>query len=153
MWSRMIPAVLVGALMLSGGVAIAEMAVLGVALVGEIRGQEPHEPFKPFTACEKDKRADAPLPVIDSTAERTVYFWNKVSSTRKAMLRHTWYLNGGEGWKQMAEVDLKILSSPGYRAWSSKLIAPSIHVGEWMIVVSAPNDSPKVQCIARFRVH
>ncbi len=143
---------LVGAITLLPPQAAAEISVIEVALSEEILDQQPRSPAQPSAYCEKDHRGQETLPIIDSSSGKVVYFWSRVKSTRGSVLRHTWFMNTGHGWKQVAQVDLNIFTSPGFRAWSSKEIAPAIHVGEWMVVVSTAEEPNTVHCIVRFRV-
>ena len=73
---------------------------------------------------------------------------NRIKSSAAGILRHTWY----KGDAQVAEVDLRIGVSPGWRTWGSKRIVPKAHVGNWKVVVSTVGEAREVLCVARFVV-
>ncbi len=93
---------LVGVITLLTPQAAAEISVVEVALAEEILDQQPHSPAQPSAYCEKDHRGEETLPIIDSSSGKVLYFWNRVKSTRGSVLRHTWFMNRGHGWKQVA---------------------------------------------------
>ncbi len=73
---------------------------------------------------------------------------NRIKSSAAGILRHTWY----QGDAQVAQVDLRIGVSPGWRTWSSKRIVPKTHVGNGNVVVSTVGEAIEVICVARFVV-
>ncbi len=73
---------------------------------------------------------------------------NRIKSSVAGILRHTWY----KGDAQVAELDLKIGVSPGWRTWSSKRIVPKAHVGNWKVVISTVGEASEVICVAHFVV-
>ncbi len=64
------------------------------------------------------------------------------------ILRHTWY----KGDAEVAEVDLRIGVSPGWRTWSAKRIVPKGHVGNWQVVVLTVGEASEVICVTHFVV-
>jgi anti-sigma factor RsiW len=89
------------------------------------------------------------LPVIDSTTERKVFFWNLFESSVAGILRHTWYKDDAK----VAEVDLTVGVSTRWRTWSSKKIVPKAHAGKWkVVVVSTVGEASEVICVAHFIV-
>ena len=131
---------------------LAEFEVLDVALAVSVKDREPTDRFSPSAYCEKDKNGQPAIPVIDSSIVQQVYFWTRVASTVQGTVRHTWHQQMDTGWEMIADVDLSIFPSSGYRMWSSKKIDSAYHLGEWMIVVSSSSDPAQVLCITRFTV-
>ena len=89
----------------------AEQKLVDVLFARDVGDREPVAPFEPGAYCEKEAEPSGPLPVIDSTKERRVFFWNLIESSVAGILRHTWY----QGDAQVAELDLRIGVSPGGR--------------------------------------
>lgn len=126
--------------------------LLGVELAREIVKRAPVRPYSPVVFCEKDKDRNAPLPVINATSDRQVVFWNRVTAEIPTTFHHAWHKKTVDGWEPMANIRLKVEKSSSFRIWSTKEIHPTLHLGEWMIVVSLGNDPTEVLCIARFIV-
>ena len=125
--------------------------ILDVELAHEIQEREPAASYQPRAYCEKDRQRNVRLTRIH-TSDQQVVFWNRVASTDSTMIRHAWHKKFEEGWKPMANVDLPIQKSSAFRIWSTKDLHPTLHRGEWMIVVSMVDDPKQVLCIARFIV-
>ena len=132
--------------------AWAEFEILDVALAESVQNREPVNAFSPPAYCEKDKNGQPAIPTVNSAQVQQIYFWTRIASTEPDMVRYTWHHQTETGWENMAEVDLRITPSAGYRLWSSKNILPSHHRGQWMIVVSPSSDPNQVLCIARFKI-
>jgi len=130
----------------------AETQLLDVTLARNIVNRAPVRPYSPIVFCEKDKNRDAPLPIINTARDRHVVFWNRVTSTTPKVVHHTWHKKTEVGWEPMAHVRLQVQESSSFRIWSTKEIHPTLHLGEWMIVVSLDDDPKAVLCIARFFV-
>jgi Protein of unknown function (DUF2914) len=126
--------------------------LLETELAREIVDRMPAGSYSPKVFCEKDQNHDAPLPVVTPPDDHQVVFWSRVTSATPTSLRHIWHKKTQEGWEPMANILLKIQQSSSFRIWSTKDIHPSLHLGEWMIVVSLDDDSKEVLCIARFLV-
>ncbi len=77
-----------------------------------------------------------------------MFAFNRIKSSVAGIVRHTWY----QGDTQVAEVDLRIGVSPGWRTWSSKRIVPKAHVGNWKVVISTVGEASEVICVAHFVV-
>ena len=92
------------------------------------------------------------VPVIDTSMTNRIYFWNRVKTDDRGTLRHTWYMNRDQGWRETAEIDLNYSPSPGYRTWSSKQFDASMHTGEWKVEVTTIDNPDRVLCTARFNV-
>ena len=130
----------------------AESELLDVELARDIENRAPVHPYSPAIFCEKDKNRDSPLPIVKTDSDRQVVFWNRVTSTTPEVFHHTWHKKTKDGWESVADVRLPVQESSSYRIWSTKEIHPTLHVGEWMIVVSLEHDPQTVLCIARFLV-
>ena len=128
--------------------ASAEQKLVDLLFARDVVNNETVGPFEPGAYCEKEPEPSGPLPVIDSTTERKVFFWNLIESSRAGILRHTWY----KGDAKVAEVDLRVSVSPSWRAWSSKKILPKAHTGKWKVVVSTVGEASEVICVAHFVV-
>ena len=128
--------------------ASAEQKLIDLLFARDVVNNETVGPFEPGAYCEKEAEPSGPLPVIDSTTERKVFFWNRIESSVTGILRHTWYKDDAK----VAEVDLKIGVSPTWRAWSSKKILPKAHTGKWKVVVSTVGEASEVLCVAHFVV-
>jgi hypothetical protein len=152
MWKYLFAFFLVGLLAFAPQVASAQMSVSEVALAGDVQDRDPINRFDPDAYCEKDQSQQATLPVIDSSVNSEVYVWTRIQSGDDGVLRHTWFMNEDNNWKEVAAIDLNVYTSPGFRTWSSKQLVPSLHIGEWMVEVSAGDDLSQVLCIMRFRV-
>ncbi len=123
-----------------------------VELARHIVDRTPISPYTPIVYCEKDKNRDAPLPVINTTSDHQVVFWNRVTSATPQIFHHTWHKKTSDGWEPMAHIRLKVQKSSSFRIWSTKEIHPKLHLGVWMIVVSLDSAPKEVLCIARFIV-
>ena len=152
MWFFLLAIVSVGTFSFSSTLASAEMAVVEVALSGDVQDRDPLGRLQPAVSCEKGQNAQASVPVFDSASGEKIFFWNKVKVTTPGILRHTWYRKGEEGWAHSAAVDLMLSESLGYRTWSSKRIVQSVHQGEWKVEVSTAEAPEQVLCTAQFRV-
>jgi len=128
--------------------ASAEQKLIDLLFARAVVNNDTGGPFEPGAYCEKEAEPSGPLPVIDSTTERRVFFWNRFESSVTGILRHTWYKDDAK----VAEVDLKIGVSPIWRAWSSKKILPKAHTGKWKVVVSTVGEASEVLCVAHFVV-
>lgn len=132
--------------------ALAELAVVDLALAEAVQDRNPVDPISPPAVCEKDKAPDSAVPVVDSILIPKIFFWTRIASDTEATVLHSWHHKKNDQWVLVAEVDFQIRPSSGYRVWSSKRLDPILHAGEWMIVV-APADRPDhVLCITRFTV-
>ncbi len=127
----------------------AEQRLVDVMFARDVVNSEPVRPFEPGAYCEKEAEPSGPLPVIDSTTERKVFFWNLFESSVAGILRHTWYKDDAK----VAEVDLTVGVSTRWRTWSSKKIVPKAHAGKWkVVVVSTVGEASEVICVAHFIV-
>jgi len=126
----------------------AEQKLVDVLFARDVVDREPVAPFEPGAYCEKEAEPSGPLPVIDSTKERRVFFWNLIESSVAGILRHTWY----RGDAKVAEVDLMVGVSPNWRIWSSKKIVPKAHAGRWKVLISTVGEASEVICVAHFMV-
>lgn len=52
----------------------------------------------------------------------------------------------------LANVQMKVAPSPGYRTWSSKQIWESVHKGIWKVEAVPRNDGNNVLCTVYFKV-
>ena len=127
----------------------AEQRLVDVMFARDVVNSEPIRPFEPGAYCEKEAEPSGLLPVIDSTTERKVFFWNLFESSVAGILRHTWYKDDAK----VAEVDLTVGVSTRWRTWSSKKIVPKAHAGKWkVVVVSTVGEASEVICVAHFIV-
>ena len=126
--------------------------LLDVDLARKIVDRMPAGSYAPQVFCEKDQSRDASLPIVTAANDRQVVFWNRVTSATATTIRHLWHKKTQDGWEPMANIRLKVQASSSFRIWSTKDIHPTLHLGEWMIVVSLEDDSKEVLCIARFLV-
>ena len=126
--------------------------VLEVDLARKIVDRMPAESYAPQVFCEKDQNRDTSLPIVTAANDRQVVFWNRVTSATATTIRHLWHKKTKDGWEPMANIRLKVQASSSFRMWSTKDIHPTLHLGEWMVVVSLDDDSKGVLCIARFLV-
>ncbi len=157
--------------------ASAEPVIIDMAFSTDIHQREPIGVFNPPGFCANAGGEPVSIPIIDSNIHRHVYLWNKVNSSDSFVLLHTWYKDGiqfqakrtytslvdkvvqlienikvGLGWKKIADVELNVKPSPGFRTWSSKEIDPVVHRGLWKVHVSTTTDPNNIICIARFRI-
>ena len=102
--------------------------------------------------CEKDKNGQAAIPVVKTSQTSKVVLWTKVVATTNGTLRHSWHHQVDGIWTKVSEVNLSIRPSLGYRMWSLKSLKPTIHAGEWMVVVAPSKEPERILCITRFRV-
>lgn len=136
------------AILATSSYGFAEQKLVDVLFARDVVGSEPVAPFEPGAYCEKEAEPSGSLPLIDSTKERRVFFWNLIESSRAGILRHTWY----RGDAKVAEVDLRIGVSPNWRIWSSKKIVLKAHAGRWKVLVSIVGEASEVICAAHFMV-
>lgn len=132
--------------------ALAEVTVEDVTLSEDVQNREPVGKVSPALTCENGGNGHSTVPVIDTSLRSRIYFWNRVKTDGTGTLRHTWYMNRDQGWREAAEIDLKYSPSPGYRTWSSKQFDPSMHAGEWKIEVTTTEHPDRVLCSAKFKV-
>ncbi len=128
--------------------ASAEQRLVDVMFARDVVNREPVGVFEPGAYCDKEAGPSRRVPVLDSETERKVIFFNRIKSSVAGILRHTWY----KGDAQVAELDLKIGVSPGWRTWSSKRIVPKAYVGNWKVVISTVGEASEVICVAHFVV-
>ncbi|WP_447970406.1 DUF2914 domain-containing protein [Nitrospira sp. M1] len=143
---------ILGTSLIYSGYAWADFEVLDVSLASSIRNREPSTPVLPAAHCEKDKNGQSDLPVVNSLVRRKIFFWTRIASSSEGAIRHTWHQHLENGWETIAEVNLPITPSPGYRMWSSKALHRGNPIGDWMIVVAPSHDPEHVLCITRFSV-
>lgn len=132
--------------------ALAEVTVEDVSLSEDVQNREPVGKTSPAAACENGGNGHHVVPVIDTSMTTRVYFWNRLKTDGAGTLRHTWYMNRDQDWREAAEIDLGYSPSPGYRTWSSKQLDPSMHTGEWKVEVTITEEPGRVLCSARFKV-
>jgi hypothetical protein len=123
-----------------------------VVVAKEVELKNPKGVFTPHAYCEKDKKGQAAIPVVQTSQTSHVIFWTKVKATTPGNLRHSWHQRIDGAWRKISEVNLPVQPSSGYRMWSMKSLHPDIHTGEWMIVVAPSNEPDRILCIARFTV-
>ena len=133
-------------------VAKAEITLDDAVFASDVQEREPMSPLTPRAVCENGNNGHNAVPVFNSASADRIYFWNRLQTDSAGVLRHTWYMDGGQGWQETAQVDLNFVQSSGYRTWSSKKIVPSIHSGDWKVEVSTSANPGRVLCTARFRV-
>jgi len=129
-----------------------EMAVIGVALAGDVKDREPVDRVNPSISCETIEETQGALPIVDSNTNGRVFFWNTVQSTGDTTIRHIWKMKRNQSWQPMAKVDLPIGKSQSYRTWSSKKFDRNRHLGEWRIEVARADQPDQVLCHSSFRV-
>ncbi len=142
-----------GILMLSNP-SHAESAFLveKVVLAKDVTNRNPEGIFSPPAYCEKDNNEQAAIPIVKTSQTSLVMFWTKVVATAEGTLRHSWHHQVNGTWTKVSEVNLAVRPSSGYRMWSLKSLKPTVHVGEWMVVVSPSHQPEKILCITRFTV-
>jgi len=123
-----------------------------VALSKEVTDRNPEGIFSPPAYCEKDKNGQAAISVVKTSQTSKVFFWIKVAAEINGTLRHSWHHQIDGTWTKVSEVNLSIRPSSGYRMWSLKSLKPTIHTGEWMVVVAPSNEPGRILCITRFTV-
>ena len=123
-----------------------------IAFSKDVTDRNPKGVFSPPAYCEKDKNAQAAIPIVKTSQTSKVVFWTKVAAAIKGTLRHSWHHQINGTWVKVSEVNLSIRPSSGYRMWSLKSLKPEIHTGEWMVVVAPSSEPEKILCITRFRV-
>ena len=129
-----------------------EMTLVGVALARDVKDREPVATVNPAISCETTDSSPEALPVVDSTTNGRVFFWNTVQSNGDSTLRHIWKMKRNQHWEPMAEIDLRIAQSQSYRTWSSKKFDRKHHLGEWRIEVANADQPDLVICHSSFRV-
>lgn len=125
--------------------------IVKVILARDVVDRQPVDAFDPPGFCGRTEGREEMVPVVHSKTDSKVYLWVKVESPVAGTLRHIWY-RAGMGWEKMAEIDLKIQKSPGFRTWSSKKILPGVHNGKWMVVISTASDPEIALCKIDFEV-
>ena len=123
-----------------------------VVLSKDVANRNPEGVFGPPAYCEKDKNGQAAIPVVKTSQTSKVVLWTKVVATTNGTLRHSWHHQVDGIWTKVSEVNLSIRPSLGYRMWSLKSLKPTIHAGEWMVVVAPSKEPERILCITRFRV-
>jgi len=123
-----------------------------VVLSKDVTDRNPEGIFSPPAYCEKDKNGQAAIPVVKTSQTSKVFFWIKVAAAIDGTLRHSWHHQIDGTWRKVSEVNLSIRPSSGYRMWSLKSLKPTIHTGEWMVVVAPSNAPERILCITRFTV-
>lgn len=152
MWSYVIGAMLLALVALSPGSAVAEVTIEGATLAQDIQNREPVGTLASAAACEPSGNGGSDVPVFEASASPRIFFWNRLQTDSTGTLRHTWYINRDQGWREAAEVDLGYVPSAGYRTWSSKQLDPSLHTGEWKVEVTGTEEPDRVLCTVRFRI-
>ena len=125
--------------------------ILEVALARDVVNREPVDVLDPPGFCGRTEGREDMVPMVHSKTDTKVYLWVKVESPVEGTLRHSWY-KAGMGWEKMAEINLKIQKSSGFRTWSSKKIIPGVHNGKWMVVISTASDPEIALCKIDFEV-
>lgn len=125
--------------------------IIKVVLARDVVDREPIEVLDPPGFCGRTEGREDMIPVVHSKTDTKIYLWVKVESPVEGTLRHSWY-KAGMGWEKMAEIDLKIQKSSGFRTWSSKRIIPGVHNGQWMVVISTASDPEIALCKVDFEV-
>ncbi len=128
--------------------APAEQRLVELMFARDVVNREPVGPFEHGAYCEREAEPTGPLPVIDSRAERTVFFWNLFTDSEEGILRHSWYKEGVE----LYVMNLKIGKSGWWRSWSWMNIVPNDNAGKWKVVVSTAGEASEVICVAHFLV-
>ena len=128
--------------------AFADQKMIELIFSRDVADRNPVDPFEPVATCEEGAEPSGPLPTVDSATVGEVFFWNRIVSSEATDLRHTWSKDG----IKVAEVDLQVGPSSGFRTWSSKKIVPKRHAGKWTVVVSRTGDPETVLCAAHFIV-
>jgi hypothetical protein len=123
-----------------------------VVLAKDVDNKNPMGIHTPPAYCEKDKNGQAAIPVVRISQTAQIVFWIKVKATTTGKLRHSWHHQIAGSWKKISEINIPVRPSSGYRMWSTKLLHPDLHIGEWMIVVAPSNEPDRILCIARFTV-
>ena len=126
----------------------AEQRLVEVMFARDVVNREPVGPFEPGAYCESEAEPTGPIPVIDSQAERRVFFWSLFTDSADGVLLHSWYKDGVE----LEVVNLKIEKSGWWRSWSWQDIVPNDHAGKWKVVVSTVGEASEVICVAHFLV-
>ena len=145
---------LLGLVLLAPQSVLAEtgsIEIIEVALARDVVDREPSGVFDPPGFCGRTEGREEMVPVIHAKTDTTIYLWVKVESPVAGTLRHSWY-KAGMGWEKMAEINLKIQKSPGFRTWSSKKIIPGVHNGKWMVVISTASDPEIALCKVDFEI-
>ena len=158
-------------------VAAADPEIIDIAFSTNIHQRNPTGVFNPPGCCTNAGDQPASFPVVDSGIHRRVYLWNKINASDSFVLLHTWYKDGiryqvkrtytpwidkaiqfiekikiGLGWKKIADVELNVKASKGWRTWSSKEIDPFVHKGLWKVHVSTTTDPNNIICVAYFKI-
>ncbi len=73
-----------------------------------------------------------------SASLENVFCWTKIKNEGEpTTITHVWYFNG----TKMAEVNLNVGTSPGWRTWSSKQLWKG-WVGKWKVVIEDADGTP-----------
>lgn len=132
--------------------AQADFLVKSVVLAKEVNKKNPQGIFRPQAYCEKDTNGQAAIPLVRTSQTSQVVFWTKIEATTTGNIRHSWHHQTDGTWTKVAEINIPIRPSSGYRLWSMKSLHPELHTGEWMIVVAPSKEPDRILCIARFTV-
>lgn len=152
MWIYLIGSMLIALVAASPRPAVAEVTIEGATLAQDVQNREPVGALTAASACESGANGGADVPVLEASASPRIFFWNRLQTDSAGTLRHTWYINRDQGWRETAEVDLSYVASGGYRTWSSKQLDPSLHAGEWKVEVTGAEEPERVLCTIHFRV-
>jgi hypothetical protein len=128
--------------------APAEQRLVELMFARDVVNREPVDPFEHGAYCEMKAEPTGPIPVIDSRAERAVFFWSLFTDSAEGILRHSWYKDGIE----LYMVNLEIGRSGWWRSWSWMNIVPNDYAGKWKVVVSTVGEASEVICVAHFLV-
>lgn len=159
---------------LTSNVLAQEILIEDIALCTSVNEREPVYRFEPPALCSDSNTAS--IATIDSSIFRTIFLWTKVQTKHAGSIVHAWYKDGvevmtakseysfidkilniidyievGLGWKQIANVKLKITPSPGYRTWSNKQLDPGSN-GKWKVVVTSATHPDVKLCTVHFEV-
>lgn len=160
-------------------VSVAEAAprIVDVALSTNVVNRQPAGVFNPPGSCSTLNNPPSNIPIMDSSVHRKVFLWTKVSASESFVLLHAYFKDGvayqvkrtitpwidkvlqyiedikvGIGWKNIANVELNVRQSDGWRTWSSKEIDPVVHKGSWRVQVSPTNNANEIICVVYFKV-
>ena len=125
--------------------------IIEVVLARDVVNLKPVGVYDPPGFCGGTEIREGMIPVVHSKIDTKVCLWTKVKSPVSGTLRQTWF-KAGMGWEKMAEVNLTIQKSSGFRTWSSKKIMPGVHNGKWMVVISTASDPEIALCKVDFEI-
>lgn len=127
----------------------AQPHIVSVALAEYIDNRQPAEVFTNNLTCDS---GESSAPTINSKEIPTIYLWTKVDNDEKRSFTHAWQMEFEGDWDVVADVNLKVGKSRGWRTWSSKNLDPILHVGYWRVLVSADDEPDNVLCSVYFDV-